>query len=367
MRAKYNVVLGVTGSVACTLVPKLVAKILEFADVYIIPTEAVSIFINLWEKCDEMWIDGCDNSAYIYAVQQQSYKKGDSVYHIYLRDISDCVVIAPATANTLAKMAYGLADNLLTDTVRALQPFKPMIVAPAMNTQMLENPLTDIHIHRIRDVYNTFIVNPQQKKLACGEVGNGAMAELDDIVQWVKYLTLWHMPIDLSYYHELEYQIPVDDHPGAFGSKRKHDIHTGVDLYCENNQPVYACKGGKVVSIGDFTGKNCGTDWWEDTKYMMVDSGSYVINYGEIEPHDHLAVGSIIKAGEFIGRVKRVLPLNKLRKDIPNHSCSMLHIELYKAGTTKPVEWKLGTFKPEELLDPTPYLQDVEVCNLKKK
>lgn len=363
MRAKYSVVLGVTGSVACTLTPKLVEKILEFADVYIVPTESVYIFFGNQQSFMNHIAEKCESgNAYVYNPQQEHYEKGDTVYHIYLRDIADTAVIAPMTANTLAKIANGLADNLLTDTVRALQPFKPLLLAPAMNTQMLENRLTNAHIQMVNQSYNVFIAKPQKKQLACGEVGNGAMAELDDIVQWIKFLTFWHLPIDLTYYHERQYRIPTDNHPGAFGVKRTHDIHTGVDLYCENKQPVYACKGGKVVSIGDFTGKKCGTEWWEDTQYLMIDSGNYVINYGEIEPLESLMVGSIVKAGEFIGRVKRVLPLNKLRQDIPNHSCSMLHLELYKAGTTKPVDWKLGTLKPEELLDPTPYLQDIDVC-----
>jgi phosphopantothenoylcysteine decarboxylase len=133
------------------------------------------------------------------------YQREDPVLHIELRRWADVLLIAPLDANTLAKLANGLADNCLTSVWRAWDPRRPVVLAPAMNTLMWEHPLTTRHLQRLAEDAGAGlapdhldpdglvswinahcprlqIVPPQSKRLACGDVGVGAMAELADLV-----------------------------------------------------------------------------------------------------------------------------------------------------------------------------------------
>lgn len=101
---------------------------------------------------------------------------GDPVTHIELRRWADAYVIAPCSANTLAKLAHGLSDNLVTCVARAWDPrAKPLLVAPAMNTLMWEHGATSEHVAKLES-WGIRIVPPVAKELACGDVGIGAMA-----------------------------------------------------------------------------------------------------------------------------------------------------------------------------------------------
>lgn len=157
--------------------------------------------------------------------------------------------------------------------------------------------------------------------------------------------------------------IPMGNHPGSFSSTRKHDIHTGVDLYTHKEASVYAMEDGKVIAIEDYTGPNAQSPWWLPTKALLVESESGVICYGEIEPWPSLKKGDPILGGSRIGLVKPVLKPGKQRKDILNHSRFMLHVELYKHGTKETVWWKLNDKRPECLLDPTSLLLFAKNCN----
>ena len=108
--------------------------------------------------------------------------------HVELRKWADVCVIAPCTANTLAKLANGISDNLLTSICRAWDFKKPIIVAPSMNTFMYLHPITVQHIGVLQS-WGYTIVPPIEKELACGDVGVGAMAEIDSIVKAVRQLT----------------------------------------------------------------------------------------------------------------------------------------------------------------------------------
>jgi len=92
------------------------------------------------------------------------------------------VLIAPCSANTLAKIAGGICDNLVTSLLRALDPATPTYVFPAMNTMMYAHPLTAIHLKTIQEVIGYTVIGPIGKSLACGDVGLGAMVEWKDIV-----------------------------------------------------------------------------------------------------------------------------------------------------------------------------------------
>src|SRR5262249_4446067 len=141
----------------------------------------------------------------------QLAQRGDSVLHIELRKWADLLVIAPLDANTLAKLANGLADNCLTCVWRAWDLARPVVLAPAMNTLMWEHPATRRHWLQLATDFGAgppasmlglmdlldwindtcprlHIVPPQTKQLFCGDVGVGAMAELHDIVAAVNAL-----------------------------------------------------------------------------------------------------------------------------------------------------------------------------------
>jgi phosphopantothenoylcysteine decarboxylase len=136
---------------------------------------------------------------------------GDPVEHIVLRDWADICIVAPLSAHTLAKIAHGLCDDTLSCIIRAWdfgnrrnnnpRAGKPMILAPAMNTAMWEHPITAQQISQMESFGRNVtseevdhrdnlirIVEPQSKKLACGEVGVGAMADVGLIVNVVQDL-----------------------------------------------------------------------------------------------------------------------------------------------------------------------------------
>lgn len=141
------------------------------------------------------------------------------------------------------------------------------------------------------------------------------------------------------------FSLPHDG--GSFGTIRKYDVHTGVDLYCNPGASVHAIEDGVIVGKGPFTGARAGSEWWNDTDYVAVEGKSGIILYGEI--HSLLELDVKIKEGEIVGSVATVL---KKRKTSP---MTMLHLELYDSFT-EPVEWKLDTDRPSNLMDPMPII-----------
>lgn len=102
------------------------------------------------------------------------------VKHISLAKAADIILIAPATANAIAKLAHGIADDMLTTTVLAAKC--PKLVAPAMNTAMLENPITRDNIETLKK-YGFEIIEPDSGRLACGDSGSGKLPSPDTLVQ----------------------------------------------------------------------------------------------------------------------------------------------------------------------------------------
>jgi murein DD-endopeptidase MepM/ murein hydrolase activator NlpD len=127
-----------------------------------------------------------------------------------------------------------------------------------------------------------------------------------------------------------KYNISDIPEQGRFGGVRKFDIHTGVDLYCDDGEPVYAIENGVVVNISNFTGKD--SPWWFETYAILIEGESGVILYGELYKPS-LSIGDVVIAGEQLGCVKRVL---RNDKGLPT---TMLHIELYKIGYKGDGEW----------------------------
>lgn len=146
---------------------------------------------------------------------------------------------------------------------------------------------------------------------------------------------------------------PLPPDEGKFGAIRKHDIHTGIDLYCSVGSKVYAMESGEVVSVAHFTGMLAESPWWNDTMAVMVEGQSGVVLYGEIEPV--VSEGDFVFAGDLIGTVKQVLKKDK------GKPLAMLHLEWYTPGTREAVWWKHGEKKPENLLDPTILLGKINV------
>ena len=107
-----------------------------------------------------------------------------TINHIDLAKEADVFLIAPASANTIAKLSYGMADNIVTTTALALPADTPKLIAPAMNTNMYNNPMTKRNIEQlIQAGYQK--IEPRSTRLACGDVGKGALADLKTIIESV--------------------------------------------------------------------------------------------------------------------------------------------------------------------------------------
>ncbi len=215
-----NVLLGVTGSVAALRTPALYAelKMAGYA-VKVVATRSSLYFF------DPLGLDPVgteaptrnreavilDEDEWPGLSEGRRYERTDEVLHIELRRWADVLLIAPLDANTLAKLAVGLSDNCLTCVWRAWDPVRPVILAPAMNTLMWEHAITARHLSQLgadagagsppggsdpeelidwinRGSRNLRIVPPTSKRLACGDVGVGAMAGLEDIVAAVDFV-----------------------------------------------------------------------------------------------------------------------------------------------------------------------------------
>ncbi|KAI8971183.1 flavoprotein [Trametes punicea] len=179
-----HVAIITTGSVASIKTPLIVAGLLQYRDVEVrvVATERSLSFYKI--------SDIVDLGAQVFRDQDEwgpngEYILGDPILHIDLRRWADIVLVAPCTANTLSKIANGLCDNLATSLLRALAPTTPTYVFPAMNTLMYQHPLTEGHLRTVREVIGYNVVGPIEKKLACNDVGLGAMVEWQDIVQIV--------------------------------------------------------------------------------------------------------------------------------------------------------------------------------------
>ena len=170
-----TVLLGVTGGIACYKSANLASALIkQGANVQVVMTRNATEFIgpHTFESLtgNRVSVDTFDRN---YQFQ---------VEHIALADQADLVLVAPATANVLAKLAHGLADDMLTTTILACNC--PKIAAPAMNTKMYENPVTQDNLDILRK-YGWEIVEPASGRLACGAVGKGKMPEPEDLLECV--------------------------------------------------------------------------------------------------------------------------------------------------------------------------------------
>jgi phosphopantothenoylcysteine decarboxylase len=187
-----KVLIGISGSVALIKIPELVKK-LKGHDVICVATGSAEKFDSLLDcpvyyDSDE-WTNILNPNMTRNSLNPNIDHRNTNwnILHIKLRDWADVFLIAPATANTIAKLANGICDNLLLSIARACTV--PIVVCPAMNTAMWNHPLTSKHVQTLVDL-NIVIVNPVVKMLACGDFGIGAMAHLDDIIACIGALKI---------------------------------------------------------------------------------------------------------------------------------------------------------------------------------
>jgi len=110
-----------------------------------------------------------------------------NVKHVSLAESADLVVICPATANVLGKLAGGLADNLLTSVIMAAAKTAPVLICPAMNPRMWENPIVQANVEKLKERGYQF-VEPGEGKMACDDWGRGRLAEPSEILAELKQL-----------------------------------------------------------------------------------------------------------------------------------------------------------------------------------
>lgn len=172
-----KIVLGVTGGIAVYKAVDLVSKLRKAgAEVRVVMTKSASEFVTPLTFKE---ISGNAVAVDMWNVQQEF-----NVEHIALAEWADLLVIAPATANILAKAANGIADDLLSTVILAAN--SPIIVCPAMNTHMYENPITQNNLKKLAE-FGFVIMPPASGFLACGTTGIGRLPEPSEIIEFVKH------------------------------------------------------------------------------------------------------------------------------------------------------------------------------------
>ncbi len=155
-----KILLGITGGIAAYKIPSLVRLLVKSGcEIEIILTPSAENFVTPMTL------------AFI--------SEGHNIPHIKLSEWADVIAIAPCSANTCAKIAHGLADNLLTSTILAASC--PVIIFPAMNEKMFMNKATQLNLKNLSEM-GINIIEPESGDLACGESGRGRMPEPSEIL-----------------------------------------------------------------------------------------------------------------------------------------------------------------------------------------
>ncbi|WP_145413900.1 bifunctional phosphopantothenoylcysteine decarboxylase/phosphopantothenate--cysteine ligase CoaBC [Paenibacillus xylanexedens] len=171
-----KIVLGVTGGIAAYKAATLCSKLVQKgADVHVIMTASATQFIT------ELTLQTLTRNA----VYTDTFDEREPavVSHINLADMADLVLVAPATANVIAKMAHGMADDMLTTTLLATTA--PVMIAPAMNVHMYDHPAVKHNMNLLAE-RGTLMIEPGEGLLACGYVGKGRLEEPETIVDVVE-------------------------------------------------------------------------------------------------------------------------------------------------------------------------------------
>lgn len=168
-----NIILGVTGGIAAYKCVDLVSRLRkQGANVHVILTKGAQNFVT------ETAMREISGNPVVTSMWQEIQQY--DVEHIALAQLADVVLVAPATANVIAKCACGMADDMLTTTLLATKA--PVFFAPAMNTNMYENSITQQNLHTLQE-RGCHIIDPAAGHLACGSSGVGRMPEPQELVE----------------------------------------------------------------------------------------------------------------------------------------------------------------------------------------
>ena len=175
MLAGKTVLLCVSGSIAAYKIAYLASALKKLkADVHVLMTRNATNFIN------PITFETLTGNKCLVDTFDRNFEF--SVEHVSLAKAADVVLVAPASANVIAKLAHGLADDMLTTTVLACICKK--IISPAMNTRMFENPITQDNL-KICEHYGMEVISPASGYLACGDTGAGKMPEPEVLLQYI--------------------------------------------------------------------------------------------------------------------------------------------------------------------------------------
>ncbi|MCL2202300.1 MAG: phosphopantothenoylcysteine decarboxylase [Oscillospiraceae bacterium] len=171
-----TIILGVAGSIAAYKAPDIVSKLIKHdCDIHVVMTKSGASFITPLTMQTMS-----KNRVFVDVLQEEDPKE---VIHVNLPQRADLILIAPATANIIGKIAHGIADDMLTSMVLAAHDI-PKLIAPAMNTRMYENAATQDNLEILKK-RGWSEIEPRVARLACDYEGKGALADVDVIVQSV--------------------------------------------------------------------------------------------------------------------------------------------------------------------------------------
>lgn len=175
-----NLLLGVTGGIAAYKAPDLVSRAVKRGwSVRVVMTSNAARFVG------PVTFEAMSGHPVLLDTFAGAGPVG-AIDHIEWAKWPDVVCIAPMTANALGKLACGLADDALSTTMMAIPRGVPCVLAPAMNTEMWFHPVVQRNLGWLRDLERYSLVEPAAKRLACGDVGPGALAEPEDIIQAIE-------------------------------------------------------------------------------------------------------------------------------------------------------------------------------------
>ena len=175
-----HILVGISGGIAAYKIPELIRSLVKAgAEVRVATTKNALEFVT---ELTLQTLSGSRVYSDVFAAINEH-----STEHISLPDWCDAMIVAPATANVLAKTAAGIADDALTTTIASCVARKPIVFAPAMNDKMWENPATQHAVETIRSWEHITVVEPDCGPLACGTSGKGRMPEIDVLQEALEY------------------------------------------------------------------------------------------------------------------------------------------------------------------------------------
>ena len=175
-----HILVGISGGIAAYKIPELIRLLVKAgAEVRVATTKNALEFVT---ELTLQTVSGSRVYSDVFAAINEH-----STEHISLPDWCDAMIVAPATANVIGKMAAGIADDALTTTICSCTARKPIVVAPAMNDKMWESPATQHAIETIRKWPNISVMEPACGPLACGTEGKGRMPEVEVLQEALEY------------------------------------------------------------------------------------------------------------------------------------------------------------------------------------